>query len=257
MSSIEEIEEIAVNATENADEFDIIKKNLDEVVRKVEAAKKARPMGGEVKILLATKTVPAEKILFAARELGFSLVGENRVPELLEKYDDIKGDCDIHLIGHLQTNKVKNVVGRVSLIESLDSLRLAAEIDRVSALRGVTTDVLVEINIGREEAKGGVMPEDTAKFFEEIAQFKNIRPVGIMTMAPKCERKSDYRRYFNKTYEIFLDISRKYLYNIIEPVLSMGMSDSFEEAVMEGATEVRVGSAVFGSRAYGLPLTNV
>lgn len=233
-------------------EKNIIRENLREVVRRVEAAKEARPHGGDVKILLATKTVPSEKILFAARELGFSLVGENRVSELLEKYDDIKDVCDMHLIGHLQTNKVKNAVGRVSLIESLDSLRLAAEIDRVSALRGVISEVLVEINIGKEEAKGGVMPEDVESFFEEIAQFKNIRPVGIMTMAPKCEKKSDYRIYFKKTYEIFLDISRKYLYNIIEPVLSMGMSDSYEEAVMEGATEVRVGSAVFGNRAYGL-----
>lgn len=234
------------------EEYDIIKRNLEEVARRVEDAKRVSPHGGDVKILLATKTVPAEKILYAAKDLGFSLVGENRVPELLEKYDDIKDACDIHLIGHLQTNKVKNVVGRVSLIESLDSLRLAAEIDRVSALRGVVSDVLVEINIGKEEAKGGVMPEDAERFFEEIAVFEHIRPVGIMTMAPKCERKSDYRRYFNKTYEIFLDISRKYLYNIIEPVLSMGMSDSFEEAVMEGATEVRVGSAVFGNRVYGL-----
>lgn len=234
-------------------EKNIIRENLEEVAKRVEAAKRARPMGGDVKILLATKTVPPEKILFAAEELGYSLVGENRVAELTEKYDDIKDSCDIHLIGHLQTNKVKNVVGRVSLIESLDSLRLAAEIDRVSALRGVVSDVLVEINIGKEEAKGGVMPEDAGKFFEEISHFKNIRPVGIMTMAPKCTERSEYRRYFKKTYEIFLDISEKYLYNIIEPVLSMGMSDSFEEAVMEGATEVRVGSAVFGNRAYGKP----
>ena len=238
-----------VQMTEN--EKNLIRENLAEVARRVETAKNESPHGREVKILLATKTVPAEKILFAAEELGYSLVGENRVVELTDKYDDIKDSCDIHLIGHLQTNKVKNVVGRVSLIESLDSLRLASEIDRVSALRGVVSDVLVEINIGKEEAKGGVMPEDAKDFFEEISQFRNIRPVGIMTMAPKCTEKSEYRRYFKKTYEIFLDISEKYLYNIIEPVLSMGMSDSFEEAVMEGATEVRVGSAVFGNRAYG------
>lgn len=230
---------------------EIIKNNLETVVSRINEAKKLSPSKSDVKLLLATKTVDTDSILYAARELGYSLVGENKASELTSKYDLLKDSCDIHFIGHLQTNKVKNVVGRVSLIESLDSVRLAAEIDRLSALFGVVSDVLVEINIGREEAKGGVMPEDAERFFEEISVFKNIRPMGIMTMAPVCEKKSDYRRYFHKTYKIFLDIYQKYLYNILEPVLSMGMSDSYEEAVMEGATEVRVGSAVFGKRMYG------
>jgi hypothetical protein len=108
----------------------------------------------------------------------------------------------------------------------------------------------VEINIGKEESKGGIMPEEADEFFSELGEFSNIRPVGIMTMAPRCDEKSDYNKYFSKTYKIFIDISQKYLYNIIEPVLSMGMSESYEEAIVEGATEIRLGSAVFGSRVY-------
>lgn len=228
----------------------LIEENIKEIKRRVEAARAARSMKGEVKLLLATKTVCPEDILYAASLTGDSCIGENRVPELLSKYDEIKSVGEIHFIGHLQTNKVKSVVGKVDLIESLDSLRLAAEIDKVSAAQGIVSDVLVEINIGEEQAKGGILPSQVDKFFEDISVFKSIRPVGIMTMAPKCSEKEEYRRYFSKTYAIFLDISKKYLYNIIEPVLSMGMSDSYEEAVLEGANLIRVGSAVFGERSY-------
>ena len=227
---------------------DVIRENLKRIEYNIRNASAKRRSDREVNVLLATKTVPVERILLAS-ELGYSLIGENRVPELLSKYDALRGKTDIHLIGHLQTNKVKSVVGKVSLIESVDSVRLAKEIDRHSASLGIISDVLVEINIGREESKGGVMPEAADGFFAELEEFGNIRPVGLMTMAPRCDVKSDYNKYFSKTYQIFLDISQKYLYNIIEPVLSMGMSESYEEAVAEGATEVRLGSAVFGSRA--------
>lgn len=228
----------------------IIEENVREVMERVRRAAESRSMGKKVKVLLATKTVCPEEILYAASLTGDNCIGENKVTELTAKYEEVKNVGEIHFIGHLQTNKVKNVVGKVDLIESLDSLRLAAEIDKVSAARGIVSDVLVEINIGEEEAKGGIMPDEVEKFFEDIAVFEHIRPVGIMTMAPKCDKKEDYRRYFRKTYAIFLDISKKYLYNIIEPVLSMGMSDSYEEAILEGATLVRVGSAVFGKRNY-------
>ncbi len=230
--------------------FETIRDNLKEIEYKIQNAKAKRESKRDVSILLATKTVAPEDIRFAADTLGYKLIGENRVPELLSQYDALTGHCDMHLIGHLQTNKVKNVVGKVSLIESVDSDRLAKEIDRIAAARGIVQDVLVEINIGREEAKGGVMPEAADEFFASLGEYRSIRPVGIMTMAPRCDDKSDYHKYFSKTYKIFLDISQKYLYNIIEPVLSMGMSESYEEAVAEGATEVRLGSAVFGARSY-------
>ena len=229
--------------------FDKIRENLKEIEYRIENAKAKRASSRGVNVLLATKTQSVEDILFAAG-LGYRLIGENRVSELLAKYDELKDWTDIHLIGHLQTNKVKSVVGKVSLIESVDSFRLAREIDKASAAAGIVSDVLVEINIGKEESKGGVMPEETEGFFEGLSEFENVRPVGIMTMAPRCADKSDYNKYFSKTYSIFLDILQKYLYNIIEPVLSMGMSESYEEAVAEGATEIRLGSAVFGARTY-------
>ena len=230
---------------------DYIADNLKRVRENVEKALYSRQVGGKkADILLATKTVSAEDMIFASDVLGARLMGENKVQELCDKYEAVKGHADMHLIGHLQTNKVKYAVGKVSVIESVDSVRLAKEIDRLSLKAGKVTDILCEINIGREEDKGGLLEEDIGRFFEEISSFSMIRPVGVMTMAPKCEKKSDYRRYFSKTYEIFLDISQKYLYNIIEPVLSMGMSDSYEEAILEGATQVRVGSAVFGERHY-------
>ncbi len=229
---------------------ELIKDNYTRVLENVEKAKDISGIKRDINILLATKTVPVNEMVFAADTLGCRLMGENRVPELCKKYELIKEHTEMHFIGHLQTNKVKSVVGKVSLIESVDSLRLASEINRLSEKAGIVTDFLAEINIGREPAKGGLLEEELAEFFEKIGDFPNIRAIGLMTMAPKCEKSSDYRRYFGKTYKIFLDISKKYLYNIIEPVLSMGMSDSYEEAVLEGATEIRVGSAVFGNRIY-------
>ena len=167
--------------------FEEIRENLKEIEYRIGEASAKRPTDRKVDVLLATKTVEPERILFAADVLGYRLAGENRVPELLAKYDALKEHVDMHLIGHLQTNKVKSVVGKVSLIESVDSVRLAREIDRVSAERGLVSDVLVEINIGKEESKGGIMPEDADAFFSELAAFEHIRPAGLMTMAPKCD----------------------------------------------------------------------
>lgn len=230
--------------------FDEIRDNYKRVLENIERAKLRRASDMPVKLLAATKTVPAEEILFAREELGLELAGENKVNELLSKYDALNGRIDLHMIGHLQTNKVKNVVGKVSMIESLDSFRLAEEINKRSLQQNIVTDVLVEINSGREEAKGGIMPEDTEEFLSSLSIFDGIRVRGIMTMAPNLPEKEQYRKYFQETYQIFIDILQKKSHNIIEPVLSMGMSDSYEIAVEEGATEVRVGSAIFGKRIY-------
>lgn len=232
------------------DRFDEIRENYKRVAEMIAEAEIRRGSGCKVKLLAATKTVPADEILFAKNELGLTLAGENKVNELLSKYDALAGNIDLHLIGHLQTNKVKYVVGKVSMIESLDSIRLAEEINRRSKEHGIVTDVLVEVNSGREAAKGGVMPEEVSSFFDEIEQFDAVRPCGIMTMAPVCEKKDDFRKYFQETYRIFIDICTKKLHNICGPVLSMGMSDSFDVAIEEGATEVRVGSMIFGKRFY-------
>lgn len=228
-----------------------IRENYKRVIEKIEEAKLRRASGsGDVTLLAATKTVPAEEILFAVRELGLPLVGENKVQEFLSKYDDLRGAAPLHIIGHLQTNKVKSIVGKVDMIQSVDSVRLAEEISRRSVEAGVITDVLCEINIGKEENKGGIMPEATDEFVSFLETLPGIRPRGIMTMAPVCEKKDDYKKYFEKTYAIYLDILQNKSHNIIEYILSMGMSDSFEAAIEEGATMVRVGSSIFGRRIY-------
>ena len=222
------------------------------VNERIRRALDKRGGSGDVTLLAATKTVPADEIEFAIRELGLSFVGENRVQELVAKYDTLRLARGVHLIGSLQTNKVRQVVGRADMIESVDSLRLAEEISRQSVRRGIVTDFLVEINSGLEASKGGVMPEAAEDFLTSLDGLPGIRFRGLMTMAPVCEKKEDYLKYFRETYEIFIDISGKKKHNIIEPVLSMGMSDSFEEAIEAGATLVRVGSAIFGARHYPL-----
>lgn len=229
---------------------EIIRDNYLRVMEKLEAAKAKSPYHQEVTLLAATKTVPAEEIAYAVEELGLAAAGENKVQEFLSKYDDLRGKCPLHIIGHLQTNKVKSIIGKVDMIQSVDSVRLADEIAKRSREMGVVTDVLCEINIGREENKGGIMPEEAEELGERLLETEGIRLRGFMTMAPVCENFDEYRKYFSKTYDIYLDFLGKKSHNIIEPILSMGMSDSFEAAVMEGATLVRVGSSIFGGRYY-------
>ena len=228
----------------------IITDNYRRVLDEISEARSARASEGEVTLLAATKTVAAEDILFACDELGLSAIGENRAEELVSKYDALAGHAEMHLIGTLQRRKVRTIADKVSVIESVDSLALAAEIDkRVSAI-GRRMRILVEVNSGREENKGGVLPEDVRSFCDELEAFPSLDLAGLMTMAPVCDKKDDYRKYFSQTYQIFIDIFTKKPHNIREYILSMGMSDSFVPAVLEGATEVRVGSAIFGARRY-------
>ena len=223
----------------------LIKNNIEQIKSEIDGGKTAP----DVTLMLATKTVDTERIAYAVNECGIKAIGENRVQELLDKYEDVKDlPCELHFIGTLQTNKVKYIVGKVDLIHSVDSEKLAKEIDVRASKLGIVQDILVEINCGKEESKSGIMPEDIYDFFEKISNYSNIRIVGVMTMAPKCENKSDYHNYFSQIYKLFIDICEKKLDNIIEPILSMGMSDSYVQAVMNGSNMVRVGSAVFGKR---------
>ena len=193
--------------------------------------------------------VPASVINYVTRELGIKNIGENRVQELLEKYDSLElDDVKLHFIGKLQTNKVKYIIDKVDMIHSLDSLKLAKEIDARAGRINKVMDVLVEINSGREENKSGILPEEALSFVEKLSEFSNIRVRGLMTIAPVCVNKEDIRKYFRETYSIFIDISQKRLHNISMDFLSMGMTDSFEIAVEEGSSIVRIGSAIFGSR---------
>ena len=207
-----------------------------------------------VAIMAVTKNQPVEAINFAINELGISYIGENRVQELVEKYDKIHFPNDrkieIHLIGTLQTNKVKYIVDKVDMIQSLDSLKLAAEIDKRCKVINKVMDVLVEVNIGREPQKGGIFPEDIDSFLDKLAPFSNIRVRGFMTVAPKIDDFNKKIEYFSETYKYFIDNSQKNIHNICMDTISMGMSDSYREAVIAGSTLIRVGTLLFGARNY-------
>lgn len=205
---------------------------------------------GQVTLLAAVKYATAEEINTLHRACGVNDIGENRVQQLLEHYEKLedKQNLRIHFIGSLQTNKVKYIADKVCMIHSLDSERLAAEIERQCAKLGRTMDVLVEVNSGEEQSKGGVAPRDVADFCRSLGKYSHLRLRGFMTMAPKCEKTEDYHKYFSQTYRDCLDIWQKKLDNIgveKEPIFSMGMSASFEAAISEGATVVRVGGALF------------
>lgn len=226
-------------------DFSYIRRNLESIRARADAAAAASPYGQPYELLLATKYATVDEINYA-HALGVNKIGENRVQSLLEKYDALHRDgLDIHFIGSLQKNKVKYIIDKVSMIEPLDSLPLAEEIERQAAKQDKVMDCLIEVNIGREAQKGGIMPEDAVDFAEKVALFPHIRLCGIMTMAPKCTDISDYRKYFRESYHIFIDICEKKLHNVDRHVLSMGMSQSFEAALAEGATLIRVGRAAF------------
>ena len=227
--------------------FEYIDKNVAEVVEQIENAKlQANRQNDDVMLLAAVKYAEPDEIEYLYRHAGITHVGENRVQQLLAHREAINCEgLDFHFIGTLQTNKVKYIIDKVSMIHSLDSLKLAAEIDKQAKKHGIVMDVLVEINSGAEESKSGVLPEDLESFCDAIEAFENINHKGFMTMAPKCEKKEEYLKYFQQTYRQVLDIWAKKRHNIGRPIISMGMSDSFEEAILCGSDIVRVGRKLF------------
>ena len=224
--------------------FSYVDQNLAAIRARIDAA--AQKNGGrEVTLLAAVKYTDTDHINYL-HGLGVNDIGENRVQQLLEHWEALdRTNLRVHFIGTLQKNKVKYIIDKVSMIHSLDSLSLAAEIEKQAAKHGIVMDVLVEINSGMEENKSGISPDDAAAFCQEIGQFPHLNLRGFMTMAPKCEKNEEYRKYFRKTSQLCLDIWQKTLHNIGRPILSMGMSDSFEVAIEEGADIVRVGRALF------------
>lgn len=228
-----------------------IKYNYDFINEKIaEAAMKAGKTRDDITFLSATKTVEPEYINYAI-SLGLSYIGENKVQELLSKYDEYNlENCSLQFIGHLQSNKVKQIVDKVDLIQSIDSIKLAKEVSKCSLKNNITSDILVEVNIGKEENKSGVMPEMLEELVEEISTLPAVNVKGLMTIPPICEKNDEIRRYFEKMNRLFLDISSKKLDNISMDILSMGMSSDYYEAILEGANMVRIGSALFGNRIY-------
>lgn len=239
------------SSTGLTDIFENVRRNYEEITAGIARAAEASGRKREdITFLAATKTVEPQVINYAV-SLGLKHIGENKVQELLSKYDEYDlANCDLQFIGHLQTNKVRQIVGKVSMIQSVDSLKLAKEISLRSKMNDVTTDILLEVNIGREENKSGVLEENLEELLQKTAELENIRVRGLMTVPPICDKKADVCKFFDKMYKLFIDISCKTLDNVSMDFLSMGMSDDYIEAILSGANMIRVGSGLFGARIY-------
>ena len=228
----------------------MIRENLQVVQKNIKAAC-ARSGRSEtsVKLIAVSKTKPVA-MLREAYDAGCRDFGENKVQELVEKFEQMPKDIRWHMIGHLQRNKVKYIVDKVWLIHSVDSLRLAEEISKEAVRKNVNVSILVEVNVAGEESKFGVTTQDAVSLVEEIAKLPNIVIKGLMTIAPYVENSEENRLYFAKLMQIYVDIIHKNIDNVFMEELSMGMTGDYEVAIEEGATYIRVGTGIFGERQY-------
>lgn len=215
-----------------------IKKNVKKILAEI-------PQG--VQVVAACKMRTSDEIQ-AAIDAGINIIGENHVQEAEAAFNKIEGQVKWHFIGHLQRNKVKRVIGKFDMIESLDSLRLARELDRECAKTGAVMDCLIEVNSGREEHKYGIMPEEVEKFTEKLKELKHIKVKGLMTMGPFIENADEVRPYFKTTKEIYDQLKDNDSEMCVMNYLSMGMSASYKVAIEEGANIVRIGTNIFGPK---------
>ena len=230
------------------DELDYIRLNCERINERIAAAAvRAGRRPEDIKLIAVSKTVGAASVK-KALECGVENFGENRVQELCNKADIIDMKCNWHLIGHLQTNKVKYIIDRVKMIHSLDSMELAAEIQKRAEKAAKRIEVLVQVNIAAEDTKFGISPEKAAGFVRSLANMGNIKVRGLMTIAPLAENPEDVRWVFAGLRKLLIDISRENIDNINMDYLSMGMSNDFETAIEEGSNMVRIGTAIFGKR---------
>ena len=226
-----------------------IRENIDAVNRiKGEAAVKSGRKAEDVLLCAVTKTRTADEINEAI-DAGITDIGENKVQEIMDKFDSVK-PVRWHLIGHLQTNKVKYIVGKTSLIHSVDSLHLAKEIQKQAIKHDCSCDILVEVNIAGEASKFGTSRDEAISLVEEIAKLDHIHIKGLMTIAPFVDDPEDNRQYFRDIKQLSVDIAQKNIDNVSMNVLSMGMTGDYTVAIEEGATMVRVGTGIFGERDY-------
>lgn len=229
----------------------IFDENYKLITKKIAlAAEKSGRKYEDIILLAATKTVDVDVINHAI-ESGINFIGENRVQEFLSKYEGYL-PVHRHFIGHLQTNKVKDIIGKVELIHSVDSLRLAQEISKQAVKQNITVDILLEINIGEEQSKSGFAYDEALDAVHQIAQLGGIKIKGLMAIPPICEDSTQNRYYFKKMNKLFIDIGAQKIDNSSMEILSMGMSDDYEVAIEEGANMVRLGTALFGRRNYNI-----
>ena len=226
--------------------------NLKKVEDNVDAAcRKAGRSRDEVTLIAVSKTKPVE-MLSTIYNQGIRDFGENKVQEMCDKMEQLPSDIRWHMIGHLQTNKVKYIVGHTTLIHSVDSLHLAKEIEKQAEKKDVTVDILVEVNIAEEESKFGIHKEETYELVRQIAALPHVHICGLMTIAPYVENPEDNRMYFRGIRQLSVDIAEQNIDNVDMDVLSMGMTGDYHTAIEEGATMVRVGTGIFGERNYNI-----
>ena len=242
---------MTINSCSNND-FSYIKENLKYIRDDIsEAAVKSGRAVEDIRLMAVTKTVCAEKINYAINECGIKLIGENKVQEFLSKKNDLALDgVEKHLIGHLQTNKVKKIINQVDMIQSVDSLNLASVISKESEKAGVITDILLEINIGEEVSKTGFDKASFTQALEQISALDFIRVKGLMTIPPICEDENVLNAYFQTMSDYYNELKQADYKNFDLQILSMGMSGDFKQAIRYGSNLVRIGSAIFGARIY-------
>ena len=225
------------------DQYKLVKENVKA------ACEKAGRDPKEVTVIAVSKTKPLSMIE-ELMDCGVMDFGENKVQEIMKKYEEIKSPVRWHMIGHFQTNKVKYIVGKTALIHSVDSLKLAETIEKEAAKKNCVQDILVEVNVAQEESKFGLKVDEVIPFIEKISQFQHICVKGLMTIAPFVENPEDNRPVFANLHKLSVDIMNKNIDNVNVSILSMGMTNDYEVAIEEGATMVRVGTGIFGARNY-------
>ncbi|MDD6327512.1 MAG: YggS family pyridoxal phosphate-dependent enzyme [Lachnospiraceae bacterium] len=230
----------------------MLKENLLDVKEKIRlACERAGRNPDEVTLIAVSKTKPLSDIeeLILCEQMEY---GENKVQELVDKYEHVSKPVNWHLIGHLQTNKVKYIVDKACLIHSVDSLHLAKEIEKEAAKKSVICKILIQVNIAKEDTKFGVSEEEACSLIEQIKDFPHIQIEGLMTIAPFVDNPEKNRHIFRNLHQLLLDIKSKNIDNVNMNVLSMGMTNDYEVAIEEGATMVRVGTGIFGARNYNI-----
>ena len=226
--------------------------NYNEVLNEVNlSCEKVGRAKDDVTLIAVSKTKPASDIQ-TLYDYGVRDFGENKVQELTSKYEELPKDIRWHLIGHLQTNKVKYIVDKVYLIHSVDSVKLAMEIEKEAAKKDIIVNILVQVNVANEDTKFGLDNSEVTNIVEEIAKLPHICIKGLMTIAPFVDDGEENRKYFNELKQLSVDIKAKNIDNVCMDMLSMGMSGDFETAIEEGATLVRVGTSIFGVRNYAI-----
>ncbi len=230
----------------------MLKNNLEQVKKNIKSAcDRSGRKYEDITLIAVSKTKPLSDIeeLITYGETEF---GENKVQELTDKFENVSTKVNWHLIGHLQTNKVKYIVDKAVLIHSVDSYKLASEIEKEAAKKDITTNVLIQVNIAHEDTKFGILETEVYDLINKIKDFKHIKIKGLMTIAPFVENPEENRVHFRNLYQLLLDIKSKNIDNIDMSILSMGMTNDYEVAIEEGATMVRVGTGIFGERNYNI-----